>query len=51
MAKKYLAYHQDTIITNLNLKLRQIHILQDSARPLSIVATCQKDLQLMPIPF
>ena len=42
---KYLSllYHQYTIITNLHLKLRQslsflIQILQDSARPLSIIA-------------
>ena len=51
--KKYLVYHQYTIVTNLYLKLRQsvtllIHILQDSARPLSIIPTWQQDLELLP---
>ena len=51
MVKKYLLYHQYTIITNLYLKLSRsvsflIHILQVSARPLSIIASCQQDLQL-----
>ena len=54
--KKYLVYHHYTITTNLNLKLRQsvvflIRILQDSARTLSIIASCQQDLQLIPIHF
>ena len=54
--KKYLAYHHYTITTNLYLKVRHslsflICILQDSARPLSIIASCQQDLQLIPIPF
>ena len=54
--KKYLVYHHYTIITNLYLKLRQsmsflIRILQNSTRPLSITASCQQDLQLIPIPF
>ena len=41
--KKYLVYHQYK--NNLHLKIRQsvsflIHILQGSARPLSIIAIC-----------
>ena len=48
MAKKYLAYHQYTITTNLYLKVRHsvsflICILKDSAHPL-IIASCQQDL-------
>ena len=54
--KKYLVYHQHTIITNLYLKLREsvsflIHVFQGSPGPLSIIASCQKDLQLVPTPF
>ena len=54
--KRHLLYHQYTISTNLRLTLRQsvsslIHILKDSACPLSIIASCQQDLQFIPIQF
>ena len=54
--KKILYIPHYTIITNLYLKLRQsvsflIRILQDSASPLSIIASCQQGLQLIPISF
>ena len=56
MVEKYLEYHHYAIITNLYLKLRQsvsflTRILQNSAPPLLKIASCQQDLQLIPIPF
>ena len=52
MVKKYLAYHQYTLMKNLYPNLRQsvgslIHILEIGARPLPIVASFQQHLQLI----